>query len=97
VGGVAVLQDFVPNQFRGTGVSILTFCNTLLGLGCGPTLVALTTDHVYGAPTAVGFAVSTVVAPAAVIAVAVFAFCRWQLSKGSLTAGSSADPEKSPA
>jgi sugar phosphate permease len=95
VGGVAILQDLVPNQFRGTAVSILTFCNTLIGLGSGPTLVALATDHVYGVPTAVGFAISSVVAPAGVIAVAAFEICRRQLRKIELTAAPSADPERS--
>jgi MFS family permease len=68
VAGIAVLQALVPNQFRGTGVSLLTFCNTLVGLGCGPTLVALATENIYGAPAAVGFAISTVVVPASLLA-----------------------------
>src|SRR5262249_14421868 len=76
VGGVAVLQELIPNQFRGTAVSIVTFCNTLLGLGCGPTLVALATDHIYGVPTAVGLAISTVVVPAGAIAAMAFVYCR---------------------
>jgi MFS family permease len=73
VGGIACLQDVIPGQFRGTGMAVLTFCNTLVGLGAGPTLIALTTDHVYGLPAAVGFAISTVVAPAASLA-AIFFF-----------------------
>lgn len=97
IGGVAILQDWVPNHFRGTAVSLLTFCNTLLGLGCGPTLVGVTTDYIFGAPTAVAFAISSVVAPAGLIAVVVFSICGEQLRKGSPAAGSAADPGRSSA
>ena len=72
VGGVATLQELVPSRFRGTGVSILTFGNTLLGLGLGPNLVTLVTEHVYGWPAAVGFAVSTVIVPAGIMACIMF-------------------------
>jgi predicted MFS family arabinose efflux permease len=72
VGAIATLQELIPGQFRGTSVAILTFCNTLIGLGCGPTLVALVTDHVYARPEAVGIAISTVVVPAGIISVAGF-------------------------
>jgi MFS family permease len=68
IGGIAALQEIVPAHFRGTAVSLLTFGNTLIGLGCGPPLIALTTEHLYHAPTAVGFAISTVVTPAALLA-----------------------------
>ena len=97
IGAIAILQDVVPNQFRGTAVSILTFCNTLLGLGCGPTFVALATDHVYGVPTAVGFAISTVVVPAGVIAMAAFAMSRRQLRNNPAAAERAANPARSPA
>lgn len=76
IAAIAVLQAVVPNQFRGTSVSLLTFFNTLVGLGCGPTLVALATDQIYGAPTAVGLAVSTIVVPAAVLACCAFFLSR---------------------
>lgn len=76
IGAIAVLQGAIPNQFRGTGMSLFTFCNTLLGLGAGPTLVALVTDHVYGDPNAVGLAIATVVAPAGVIAAMLYAYAR---------------------
>jgi MFS family permease len=95
IGGIAVLQDVVPNQFRGTGISILTFCNTLLGLGCGPTLVALTTDHLYGAPSAVGLAISTVVAPAGAIAAMAFVYCRSTLGNEQQIATATVAPDVS--
>lgn len=72
IGGIAALQSAVPNQFRGTSASLLTFCNTLLGYGCGPSLVAFTTEAVFRKPDAVGFAITAVVAPAALIAAWMF-------------------------
>jgi MFS family permease len=66
-GGVAVLQEVLPGQFRGTGISLFTFSNTLIGLGAGPTLVALMTDYFYNGPPALAIAITTIVAPAAVL------------------------------
>lgn len=76
IGGIAALQEMVPNELRGVGMSILAFCNTLLGLGCGPTAVALVTERVLGDPAAVGTAISFVVAPAGVIACLLFVTLR---------------------
>src|SRR5205823_11868816 len=45
VGAFCVIQELVPDHFRGTAVALLTFSNTLIGLGAGPTLVAMTTDY----------------------------------------------------
>jgi len=71
IGSIAALQEMVPNELRGIGMSILAFCNTLLGLGCGPTAVALITEGVFDDP-AVGLAVSLVVVPAGAIACLLF-------------------------
>ena len=68
IGGLVAIQSAVPNQYRGLSASVFTFCNTLLGYGCGPTLVAVVTEHVFRTPEAVGYATSAVVAPAAAIA-----------------------------
>jgi MFS family permease len=76
IGALAVIQELVPNEYRGTGVALLTFSNTLVGLGCGPTLVALTTDHVYAVPAAVDFSISTVAVPAGVLACALLGLAR---------------------
>jgi MFS family permease len=61
---VITIQVSLPNELRGLGSGILSLGNMLLGLGCGPTLVALATDHLYHSPTAVGFSIVTVIAPA---------------------------------
>lgn len=62
--GIATTLDLLPHESRGLGTATIAFCNTIVGLGLGPTLVALTTDHVYGTPSSVGLALTTVVAPA---------------------------------
>jgi hypothetical protein len=62
--GIATTLDLLSQESRGLGTATIAFCNTLIGLGLGPTLVAFATEHVYGAPGAVGLALSTVAAPA---------------------------------
>ena len=65
--GIAAMQALVPTTLRGTTMSLVAFCNTLLGLGLGPTAVALLTGHLYGTPESVGFSIATVVVPAAIL------------------------------
>lgn len=72
ISGIAAIQSLVPAEYRGVSMALVAFCNTLLGLGFGPTLVALVTEHVYRDPAAVGPAISTVVVPAGLVAVALF-------------------------
>lgn len=64
--GIATTLDLLPQESRGLGTATIAFCNTIVGLGLGPTLVALATDHIYGDPARVGLALSTVAAPAIV-------------------------------
>jgi predicted MFS family arabinose efflux permease len=44
--GPSTLQELVPNQMRGTATSIGVLVVNLIGLGLGPTAVALVTDYV---------------------------------------------------
>ena len=74
ISGIAAIQSLVPAEYRGVGMALVAFCNTLLGLGFGPTLVALVTEHVLGDPVAVGYAITSVVLPASFIAVTLFTF-----------------------
>jgi MFS family permease len=55
-GGIAggVIQLMVPNQMRGQAVALYFLCANLLGLGLGPTVVALTTDYVFKSDAAIG-------------------------------------------
>lgn len=62
--GIATTLDLLPHEGRGLGTATIAFCNTIIGLGLGPTLVAVATDRLYRSPAAVGLALSTVAAPA---------------------------------
>ncbi|MEA1672723.1 MFS transporter [Nitrospirillum sp. BR 11163] len=76
IAGVAALQELLPNELRGVGMSLTSFFNMALGLGLGPSLVALVTEHVYGDAAAVGWAIVTVALPAAVAGLALFTRAR---------------------
>lgn len=79
--GLAALQSIAPHEHRGVSISLVAFCNTLLGLGVGPSLIALLTENVLGRPEAVGFAMSSVVVPAGGIAALLFFAARGRASR----------------
>lgn len=81
--GLAALQSIAPHEHRGVSISLVAFCNTLLGLGVGPSLIALLTENVLGRPEAVGFAMTSVVAPAGVLAALLFFAARGRASRAS--------------
>lgn len=56
--GIAAILDLVPSELRGMTTAVQAFAYTAFGLGLGPTLVAVTTDHVFADPTAVGLSIS---------------------------------------
>lgn len=66
--GIAAIQDVVPNRLRGLAVSIQAFLYTIIGLGLGPSLVALATDHLWRDPARVGWSIVTVAIPAVLVA-----------------------------
>lgn len=68
-GAAAALQDITPNRMRGQVSAIYLFWLNLAGIGCGPTIVALTGAHVYGGDDGIGRAISTVIAIASSLAV----------------------------
>jgi MFS family permease len=43
----AAITQIMPNQMRGQAAAIYLFVNNLVGLGLGPTAVALVTDYVF--------------------------------------------------
>jgi MFS family permease len=59
---IASLQIITPNQMRGQVLSFYLFTANILGLGLGPTFVALITDHLYRNEQFVGYSLSTAVA-----------------------------------
>jgi len=83
--GITTTLDLLPQESRGLGTATIAFCNTIVGLGLGPTLVALATDHLYGDPAHVGMALSTVAAPAIVTCCLLF-FVAARAASGTLNA-----------
>jgi len=81
VGAFCVIQDIVPAQFRATGIALLTFTNTLVGLGFGPTLVGAASDALFHSQSAVDRSITAVAAPAAVVAALLLAMARRGLSR----------------
>lgn len=68
--GVAVsaIQQITPNEMRGQVSAIYLFVVNFIGIGFGPTVVALITDQVYGDDAALRYALSWVGGSAALAA-----------------------------
>jgi hypothetical protein len=70
--GNAALQIITPNQMRGQVSAMYMFIFNIVGYGLGPTAVALFTDYVFRAESALRYsltAVSAIMAPLAVLVV----------------------------
>jgi MFS family permease len=61
--GTTAIQNAVPGEMRGFSVSMQAFVYTAIGLGLGPTSIALTTEYIYADLKAVGFSIVTVSVP----------------------------------
>src|SRR3546814_9542462 len=48
VSGIAALQALAPPPVRGLAMSMIAFCNTLLGLGLGPSIIAVAGEQMAG-------------------------------------------------
>jgi MFS family permease len=66
--GYALLPELVPDQGRGQVIAVLSFIGNLVGLGLGPTLIALITDHVLGNEGLVHYSILIVALPAYIAA-----------------------------
>jgi MFS family permease len=64
----AALHAITPNEYRGQITALYLFAINLIGLGLGPTLVALTTDYVFMDDMAVGRSLALVTCVAAALA-----------------------------
>jgi len=62
------LQDITPNAMRGQAIALYLLIAGLLGIGFGPTSVALVTDYVFKDEQALRWALVTVATPAALLA-----------------------------
>ena len=69
--GPSALQELMPNQMRGFASAILIFVVTIIGLGLGPTSIALVTDYVYGDEMMLRYSLAIV--PAIVLTLAITA------------------------
>jgi MFS family permease len=69
----AAIQEIVPNRMRGQTSAIYLFIVNLIGLGIGPTAVALITDYVFGYDEAVRWSILIVAVAASTAA----AFTLW--------------------
>jgi MFS family permease len=64
----AGIQELVPNAMRGQAIALYLLIVNLIGLGIGPTAIALVTDHVFGYDTAVRYSLMIVPTAASVLA-----------------------------
>jgi len=72
-GGVAgaALQLITPNRLRARMVALYFLVANLIGLGCGPTAMALITDRVFGDDSALRYAIALVTVVAMPISAAI--------------------------
>lgn len=77
--GITVLQNIVPNEMRGIGTALVSFCNVLIGLAVGTALTGVLTDHVFGDPKAVGHSMSIVAIGAGILALSLLGLARFRL------------------
>ena len=64
----AAIQQMMPNAMRGQASAIYLFVVNLIGLGLGPTAVAMTTDYVFGYDNAVRYSLFIVTLVAHIVA-----------------------------
>jgi MFS family permease len=61
------IQDAVPNSMRGKAIAIYLLLGGLLGIGLGPTSVALLNDHLFQDETKLGYSIMLVSVPASLL------------------------------
>ena len=64
------IQEIVPNSMRGQAIALYLMIAGLLGIGLGPTSIALVTEHVLRDESQIGYALVLVSVPAALLAIA---------------------------
>ncbi len=74
-GGTAV-QDIVPDWLRGQATAVYLLILNLLGLGTGPTAIALVTDKMFQSDAALGKSIASVGIPAVAIGIALLLLIR---------------------
>ncbi len=91
--GMAAIQAIAPGHMRARMVALFVLVSNLTAILLGPPLVGVCTDYVFGAPGAIGTALSLVCGVAAAIAAAVLAWGarHYRASLAGLAAGRGAD------
>lgn len=69
--GPSAMQELMPNQMRGLASAALIFVVSIIGLGLGPTSIALATDYIFGDEMMLRY--SLVYVPAVILMLAVIA------------------------
>ncbi|HWG67800.1 MAG TPA: MFS transporter [Steroidobacteraceae bacterium] len=69
---ISSLQDLLPARHRALGLAIVYFVSGAIGASIGPTLVALATDRLYGAATALDQSLVIVLLPTLAISMLAF-------------------------
>jgi MFS family permease len=75
---ITLVQEVAPNEMRGVAASVVSFGNILIGFSLGTTLTAVFTDDVYRNPLSVGLSITSVAAPAGILAI----FMLWRVLVG---------------
>src|SRR5271170_3852013 len=68
----AAILETVPNAMRGQATAVYLLIVNLIGLGLGPTAIALVTDHVFGYDAAVRYSLLIVPLAASLMAMTLF-------------------------
>jgi len=68
----AAIVELVPNAMRGQAMAVYLLIVNLIGLGIGPTAIALVTDHVFGFDAAVRYSLLLVPVAACLLAEVLF-------------------------
>jgi Major Facilitator Superfamily len=63
----AAIQQMMPNRMRGQASAVYLFVINIIGLGLGPTAVAVTTQYVFGRDDAVGYSLAIVTVAASLV------------------------------
>ncbi len=82
--GLTGWQCLTPQRYRGVLIALLVSCVTLIGVGFGPYLVGLLTDHVLHDEQALGLALLIVILGASVMGCIVALMGRWSFVQSIL-------------
>lgn len=81
--GPTTVQDIVPDWLRGQATALFFFVINLLGLGLGPTAVAMVTDRVFGSDADLRYSIATVALPAILLGIAMLLAARTPYRKAT--------------